>query len=310
MTRLKGEKMKKRILVSLLLLAVLTLFAFSAYAIDIEYTDDDPESGGTGENTTQKNIGGGTIYDVRIGKYIYKIGDMEVAVNYPSGSTVTSEVQFTVSGDAYVLIRDGKEITKPANNAVSAPGGYLIVINNDIENAVRFTIVKKETGKLYEYTVPEYFEITSATRNGENVKESSSSVDLTEEGEYSIGYQCAKTGVGYTINLVIDHTPPVLALKEVVDGHARGPVDITDLERGARMTVYVDGNLINVKDTLTQSGLYNITVEDKAGNQNVYNFRIDIYFNFDAVAFIVIVLVLITALVVYLVISRRKLRIR
>ncbi len=298
----------------MILLAVMMLSALSAYAVDIEYVEDvDPETGEPKEennNTTQTDIGSGTIYDVTIGKYIYKVGDIEIAISYPNGSTVTSEVQFTVSGNAYVLYRDGKEISRPGNGAVSEQGGYTIVVNDDIENAIRFTIVGKETGKLYDYTVPENFEITSATRNGENVKQGSTSVDLTEEGEYAIGYQCTKTGVGYTINLVVDHTPPVLALKEVVDGHAKGPVDISDLERGASLTVYVDGNLIKEKKLLTQSGFYNITVEDKAGNQSTYAFRIDIYFNFDAVAFIVIVLVLIIALVTYLVISRKKLRIR
>ena len=305
----------KKIIISFILITAFALSAFTCNAVDVEYegevSAEAGEESGTEKSNTRVDIGDGTLYDIKTGKYVYKIGETEVSVNYPRDAIVTSEVQYTVSGGtAYSIYLDGSEITKPSNNAVSAPGGYVIIVNNNDEEAIRFTITGKHTGKLYSYKVPAYFEITSATLDGNAVAASASSVDMTEEGEYTVNYRCIKTGISYTVNLVIDHTPPTLALKEVVDGHASGPVDISDLERGAKIKVYVDGTQKNVKDKLEQSGLYTILVEDEAGNQNSYSFRIDIYFNFDAVAFIVIVVLLIAALIVYLVYSRRKLRIR
>ena len=315
MTRLKGEKMKKS-LISLILAALFAFSALSCHAVDIEYdgevsAEEGENESGNEKTKTRVDIGDGTLFDTKTGRYIYKIGETEVSINYPRDAIVTSDVQFTVSGGtAYSVYLDGKEITKPSGNSVSEPGGYVIVVSNNDEEAIRFTIAGKKTGKLYSYKVPENFEIVSASLDGKDIKPSNNSVDMDKEGEYVINYRCIKTEVNYNVDIIVDHTAPTLALKEVVDGHASGPVDISDLERGAKIKVYVDGTLINAKDKLEQSGLYNILIEDEAGNQNDYSFRIDIYFNFDAIAFIVIIVLLLIALTVYLVLSRKKLRIR
>ena len=315
MTRLKGEKMKKS-LISLILAALFAFSALSCHAVDIEYdgevsAEEGENESGNEKTKTRVDIGDGTLFDTKTGRYIYKIGETEVSINYPRDAIVTSDVQFTVSGGtAYSVYLDGKEITKPSGNSVSEPGGYVIVVSNNDEEAIRFTIAGKKTGKLYSYKVPENFEIVSASLDGKDIKPSNNSVDMDKEGEYVINYRCIKTEENYNVDIIVDHTAPTLALKEVVDGHASGPVDISDLERGAKIKVYVDGTLINAKDKLEQSGLYNILIEDEAGNQNDYSFRIDIYFNFDAIAFIVIIVLLLIALTVYLVLSRKKLRIR
>ena len=71
-----------------------------------------------------------------------------------------------------------------------------------------------------------------------------------------------------------------------------------------------DGEKIAKKYLLTESGEYVIELADEAGNKSSYSFTILIYFDGSSWLFFLIVLAAIVTLVIYLLHSRKHLRVR
>ena len=72
----------------------------------------------------------------------------------------------------------------------------------------------------------------------------------------------------------------------------------------------MDGKSYSYRDELTESGSYEITVSDAAGNESTYTFTIEVYLDNSAFAVIFIILALIIGVVVYMVLERKRLRVR
>lgn len=126
-----------------------------------------------------------------------------------------------------------------------------------------------------------------------------------------VDYRCARSGRTYTLEVLIDHTPPVLALEAVENGKARGPVSLADLEEGAGAAIsYNGGSWQGYQETLTKSGDYKVLVQDAAGNMTTYEFTIMIYFDANSMIFMALVAGVIAAVGVYLWLSRKRLRVR
>ena len=128
--------------------------------------------------------------------------------------------------------------------------------------------------------------------------------------ESKIQYQCVKTNVPYQLQVQTDFTGPELSLEEVVDGMARGPVDISEAREAAVVNIYHDGEMITRKDVLTQSGEYYIELADEAGNKSTYSFTILIYFDGNSWLFFLLVLGACVGVIIYLMHSRKHLRVR
>ena len=118
------------------------------------------------------------------------------------------------------------------------------------------------------------------------------------------------TGERYSFTTIIDHTPPVLAVEALdEENKARGPVDISDVEPGGKVTVLLNGREIETSGKLTQNGPYTVTVYDAAGNSTSYNFLIMLYFNISGIGFLLAVIGLVVGLGIYVVVSAKRLRI-
>ena len=76
------------------------------------------------------------------------------------------------------------------------------------------------------------------------------------------------------------------------------------------VNIYRDGEKISRKDVLTESGEYYIELADEAGNKSTYSFTILIYFDGNSWLFFVMVLCACVGVIIYLVYSRRHLRVR
>jgi hypothetical protein len=158
--------------------------------------------------------------------------------------------------------------------------------------------------------LPAGFEFTEASLNGETIAFEQNYIKLTQEGEYNIQYRCMKTNVSYQLVLKTDFTGPVLSLENVVDGRARGPVDISEAKNAAHISIYHDGEQISRKDVLTESGEYYIELADEAGNKTTYSFTILIYFDGNSWLFLFLVLGSCVGTIIYLIRARRHLRVR
>ncbi len=261
----------------------------------------------------QTALGNSIYYDDLTERYLYDTDIGRVESNVMDGMIVTEPVILTSDNSAsLILYKDGERMPQQSDATLSDVG-YYVVQYNDNDGVSRtimdFTIVSELTGMVDEYDLPNGFSTTEVTYNGSTMA-NSSIIDMTQEGKYHIVYQCDRTKVSYTLDLEIDHTAPVLALEAVTNGIAKGPVDISDLEDGATIAITLDGKDYSYREKLSESGNYEITVSDAAGNETSYAFTIRIYLDSSAYISIVIVLAILAGVAAYMVIERKKLRTR
>ena len=255
---------------------------------------------------------GSAEYDTKQKKFVYRMNSQEIFTNLPDGIVTTGTFSAEVPGGmAARLFRDGVELPDADLSAVTEPGKYILMFGNNSSDSMKFTILSDVTGVVREYVLPTGFTLTSVTYNGEPVEQASTYIaDLSGEGRYEIRYGCAKADLSYALNVTVDHTAPTLKLEAVQDGYAAGPVDISDLEQNTRISILLNGEPLGYSKELTKSGTYQITLQDAAGNITTYHFVIRVYFNFNTFVFLFILVGVLAALTVYLVLSRKKLRIR
>lgn len=232
-----------------------------------------------------------------------------VASDMITTNPVTLEIPSAIDVKLY---RDGQEVEEPNYAEIREPGSYTLTLDSNGMPAqiLRFTIINSITGLIHEYRMPTGFMVSDVYLNDVEQRYTPYEVDMTEEGKYRISYYCIATGVSYELDVNIDHTPPELALEAVVDGVAKGPVDLTDLESGASIYIEQDGEPLSYHGTLTESGSYVITVKDQAGNVNTYKFMLQVYFNTSSLMFFAMTIVAAAAVVIYVLHSKKALRIR
>ena len=136
------------------------------------------------------------------------------------------------------------------------------------------------------------------------------SVSMTTEGRYYISYKCIKTDIAYELRTTVDSTVPQLTLDGVKGAIAKGPVTILSAEQGNYVRVVLDNKEIPYKEKLTKSGSYKITVWDVAGNTNTYQFKILVYLDTNSFVVFGLIAGIILALVLYLMIVRKRIRVR
>lgn len=308
----------KRICATALALALAAaLWALPAAAVDIEYSGVvDSYSGEAAEGSAFVDVDriplGDCVFDRENRRFVYTVTGGEISSSVVSGMVVTDPVTIEVPGGMDVrLYRDGNAIS--ANLAsITQPGSYVLAVQDGTRQLepLRFTIVGEVTGAVESYNMPDYFTVTEVLLENQPMAYTTASAPMSEEGLYRIRYSCPRTGFSYELNTIVDHTPPVLALEAVKDGVAKGPVDLSDLEPGAAMLIRQDGQTIANTLTLSESGSYTVIVQDEAGNTATYHFRIQIYFNSSSWGFFGALAVFILGLAGYVLVSRRRLRIR
>ena len=316
-----------RKLLAFFVAAVLCLpVSVSAAAVHSEIENIDPYTGEPLESYAENGNDGGyarvwvngtTQYDRDEKMYAYENADVSPNSFYASvadGMFVTEPVEIKIpTGVTPTLYLDGKEISDVNFAHIEEPGAYVLEatgIGATSSRIMEFSILTKITGKLETFTVPEGFTITDARLDGALTSHDAKSVEMTDEGGYVVHYRCNAAERTYSLEVEVDHTPPTLKLEAVKDNVAKGPVDISDMEEGVTANIKLGNKEVKAKDTLTQSGIYHIVLTDQAGNQTTYSFRILMYFNMSSIGFIILLLAAVAALVIYLVISRRKLRVR
>lgn len=236
----------------------------------------------------------------------------EILCSVADGMTTTDPVVLLIpDGVLCALYRDGKQVAGDFTD-ISEPGFYVLTEEGlSKTELMRFTIVKPITGKLETFEVPEGFQITSVMCSGNPVEYQYSRVSLEREGKYVISYSCPITETKYNFTAEIDHTPPTLALPGVDENwQARGPVDISDLEKDAKIGIWLNGHEMSYTSVLRQRGNYQIILEDEAGNRTEYHFIIRFYFNSSGVIFVAAILAIGAGVGIYVLYSRRHLRVR
>ena len=324
----------KGMLTAVLLVAAVLLLQMTGLAVELDYSG--PINSFTGEPTDGSGLSGssgdrvpitsGIYYDRAKRAYVYDLGSASgasVSSNVMDGMIVNETVNIALSQDLEVrLYCNGKILEDADLTLIENPGQYVLearTLGDQYVRVMNFTIVGASTGLVNSYPMPAGFvitgvEMTVKDENGEWVPAQPtwdrSKVSMSEDGSYRVQYECARNGMSYTLQTVIDHTPPTLALENVVNGLAKGPVDISDLEEGCKIGITLNGGKMNYREELTLSGDYEIILQDEAGNLTNYVFSILVYFDANSWIFFSLVILTIAGTGVYLYMERKRIRVR
>ena len=270
------------------------------------------------DQKTQIMISDTCYYDTEQKLYYYNLSGLAKSTfssNVADGMITQNRVSLHFpKGLTYSLYKDGKEIENYKGDSVTEPGSYTLAMYDGYGNTVTpltFTVLGKFTNNRNLTLSGTSCRFTDFQWEENAMEFSENTVSFVQEGEYHIEYECINNKKTYSLNVKVDHTAPVLALKEVNEKmQANGPVDISDLEEGATISITRDNNPVSKKDVLTDSGRYRIIVMDEAGNKASYEFTILVYFDTNSTIFLILLAVVILAVCVYLYVSRKHLRVR
>lgn len=305
----------------------------SAYAADPSYSGRiDPETGAAldvgepldgSESAGRVYVSGGVSYDYDAHCYVYSLGGSagEVSCSAADGMVLSgTEVTVVVSQDAPVTVyRDGQEL-EGGTTELGDVGEYTVVTQAEgrSRQLLKFTIVGESTNAMETFTAPDGFYVEEAKRDEEDVALDRYSVNMSAEGQYHIVYTCSATGISYTLDTVIDRTPPEVTLSGRFDEEmrTRSAVSFDGLQPGdtIRATnmeepVTPELNDTNTGGTFYDTGSYTLTVYDAAGNSATYEFVILTYFNATSLMFFALVLLCAAAVLVYVRFKRKNLKI-
>lgn len=177
-----------------------------------------------------------------------------------------------------------------------------------------FSIVREKTGAMTVFQVPDGFTLVNVSINEENQRFSvgANTVDMSREGDYVISYCYERIGVNKSFAVTIDHTPPEVTFEGIKDGVAKNPVSIVGVEKTDTVEVLRDGHEMKIsKDNVIRSpGKYVVTVTDDAENSVTEEFEIKLYLNEQGWIFAAIIIAVIAAGVIYMILSKKRLRVR
>lgn len=287
-------------------------------AVDI-YTGA-PVNGNTDEDSGAQvvKLPDGGSFDRSSHKYVYSAGDdrMNVYSSVANGMVVTDPV--TVKPDEGLsvnLFKNGKIVKDADLSSISDEGSYSVVVRGeDSESQIlSFRIIPDLTGDIDSYSLPKGFYVVSVMIDDKAINVGSTgSVDMSQEGKYRIVYRCQATGIDTELKVTLDHTAPKIKLEGVKKGVARGPVSIKGVEKGDTLVLKRDGTEVSfvIDNTVRNTGKYEATVTDKAGNVTTKKFVIKMYLNYQSIIFFLVVVAIIGAAIGYMVYSNKKLKVR
>ena len=254
-------------------------------------------------------------YDLQSGLFGYHTEGGDVFATVPDGMITRENVTVYIpEGMESTLYWEG--LSAPFTGAtLSDKGGYTVEVTIDGQpvNLFSFVITGAQNNNILNYTMPAGFRIVSATRDGEETPFTRGFVDMSQEGRYYISYDLPSAGIAYTLDLLVDVTPPTLIIYGIDEqGKARGPVTIERTGENDVISVTRDGEAVSMllSYTFTQSGKYVATVTDTAGNATEYPFTILIYLDKNGWIFGALFIVVIAAVVGYIIYKRKHLKVR
>ncbi|MCR5815866.1 MAG: hypothetical protein K6F91_03190 [Ruminococcus sp.] len=259
------------------------------------------------------------VYDFEQETYTYTVpsdGTMKVISSVPNKMITTDSVSIDTEGGVSVSIYlDGELLDEVDFSDIDMIGSYAVVATSaDSEDQVlSFTIIPEKTGMISSYQLPEGFELTEVILDDEEQDITDKNmVKLKKDGEYVISYRCKATGVEYGLKTEIDHTPPALEIDGVEDNKARGAVTVSGIDRNDTVEMTMDGEDYDLpKDgVIKMPGKYEISVTDDAGNTVSDEFEIKFYLDRQGLIFGLLALGVILGAIAYMIVARKKLRVR
>ena len=299
----------------------------SALAGDTSYSGYlDPETGeplaGPDTENGRTRIRDGMSYDHKTKDFVYSVGtgSNEIHSDVADGMMVNRKVYVSTGKDSSVKVyKDGSEYTGDLSS-ISAVGSYVVSTQSGSDKSQIFTfeIIGKTIKDHPNILAPDGFYITAASRDEGGVTFDRYSVVAESEDNYHIDFYCIATGTTYSLNVTIDRTAPVISFTGKIedDGTVKSELKFSGIEDGGYIRAYLDGKKIEPEyntdkksGTFYDCGNYKIQAFDAAGNMTEYRFNVLMYFNLNSIIFIALAAAIILAVVVYVIIKRKSLKI-
>ena len=323
----KNLKRALAVLITALVLLAVPLNGARAdiyYSGEVDPTTNEPIASGaeTTETGSRVIITSTMSYDRSSRSYVFPVGEGigEVYASVPDGAVVSVPVKITAAnGVSLVVYRDGNEYSGGLDNVATA--GEYVVSARQGDTPTRlfsFILVGERTNRLTQFSAPDGFYIASVTRDGESIFGDRYNVSLSQEGLYDIQCDCMTTDLTCSLRTTVDRTPPTITLEGERDdqGRFRSAVTFSGMEEGGSVVLTrgetaVQPTLDKVKGTgtIVDSGLYRLQVYDAAGNRAETDITILMYFNANSLIFFALVVAVAVAVVAYIVLKRRNLKI-
>ena len=266
----------------------------------------------------EASVSDSSSYDYASKMFRFPVEGTSDSVYASVAANMVTTQAVTIQADAQVdvaLYRNGERLDTDFSEPVKVPGKYDLIVEQ-VDNEFQlfsFTIVGEKTGLLNNYQMPSGFYLTELILDDEPQQILQAGiVDLTAEGTYEITYKCSATNADYHLDIVVDHTPPEIVCEGITNGYASGPVTVTGIEKTDTVSLLFNGESVKLpaNDTLVSPGNYQLTVTDDAGNAVQQDFTIRMYLNSQGLIFSIIALVLVAALVIYVYVIRKRLRVQ
>ena len=320
------KKLNIRIIAALFA-ALMIMTPLAAFAVDTDYTGpldpetNEPAASGSGESTSRIILTSTMYYDTNTRDYVFPVdGSLtEVHASVADGMVRSDAVSVSKGGDASVVVYcNGQEVTGDTTN-LREVGDYLVSMakGGTTVRILSFTIVGPTTNALHTFSAPDGFYIISATRDGRDVFDGRYQLNMEEEGLYKVEYECVATERVYSFTTTIDRTPPALRFSGKIDSQKRvhSALSFSGMESTDTMVLLRDAVQVNQHvnndgtGTITDSGNYVMRVYDAAGNMKEYTFQIMVYLNAGAWLFVILVIAVIAAVVIYVFLKKKHLKI-
>jgi len=282
-----------------------------------EDQEEEKEEEQSREYQSEYFFGDSVYYDVIKDQYVYRFGSVEsesVYCNVANGMYTNDPVRISFgNGIRYQIYLNGNKVEEASLNQLEEPGNYVIWINSldDVSLGTFYFTITDVYTNCSVYQIPEYFSIVEATCNGVIQYGNTTQISMEEEGQYQIIIQNNENKMTYSYQAIVDHTAPTLKLEAVNEKMlAKSAVDISDLEENVDIQIFWNDEIIEYKKVLTTPGKYTLVLTDAAGNRTTYSFVIYLYFTVTSTVILFLIGLAIAGLVVYLIVSRKSIRVR
>ena len=285
------------------------------YTGELDLFTGEPAGTVTTTTTGRVTVSDNCQYDYETHYFCFPASGGTLYCSAADGMITTGEVTFAIGGEFNIAIyKDGSKLNG-LPKAVSDPGTYTAITwdENSEKQLMTFRIIKKTTGKITQYVLPEGFTLSEVSIDGVTQPKSFGIVDMETDGYYEIRYLCNATGITYTLVCTMDHIPPQITFEGVdKKDKAKGPVTLKGFQEGDTISVTLNNTKSSLKsgNRLTEPGKYRVVVYDDAGNSTVKEFQIMIYLNIKSFFLFAAFVAIIIGLFVALYITRKRLRVR
>lgn len=242
----------------------------------------------------------------------------------PQGGITRGEVGFEIPETMAAMIKYEDQILVSDVKSFWQPGNYQMTLTSspDIQGRTTdyntyilhfyFRIIPEIVNDTEIMNAPAGFYIRSVSLNGAGMKLFSGEYyQMKKDGRYQFIFTSEETNVEYTLELEKDTVAPILNIRQSYDryGNVKWAAYETK-EPGSTITVKQNGSLYHsASPELKEGGVYDLSIEDEAGNIRRYKIIIPFAREFTMKNKIIVILVMFLAVTGFMIYARKSMRV-